>query len=239
MASIPRLYVDQPLSKGQSVVLSKDHSHYLFGVMRRSVGEPIQVFNGRDGEWTTQIVQAGKRSGILTCEHQSKPQLNPPDLWLCFAPIKKARTDFIVEKATEMGASRIIPMSTDFTQSDRLRQDRLQAHAVEAAEQCGGTYVPPVYDIVKLSALLKTWPDDRTILFCDEAEVGEDIEISIADGPWAIFIGPEGGFSDAEREILRSHPQVKTTSLGPRILRADTAAVAAMALWQRDFGDWT
>ena len=141
MASVIRLYVNHPLGAGQSVPLSREQSHYLFGVMRKGVGEVLELFNGHDGEWLGRVVQAGKRNGILLCERQSKPMQLPPDLWLIFAPIKKARTDFIVEKATEMGAAQILPVQSDFTNSERIRQDRLQNHAVEAAEQCGGTYV--------------------------------------------------------------------------------------------------
>ncbi|MGB1235495.1 MAG: 16S rRNA (uracil(1498)-N(3))-methyltransferase [Planktomarina sp.] len=239
MASIPRLYVEQPLAQGNSVQLTREHAHYLFNVMRRGVGDMVEVFNGTDGEWICTVEHAGKKAGVLLCNHQSKPQMNPPDLWLCFAPIKKNRTDFIVEKAAEMGAAKIVPMSTDYTNSDRMRQDKLQAHAMEAAEQCGGTYVPEVLELVKMPKLLDTWPVDRNILFCDEAEVGADVKMSNATGPWAIFIGPEGGFSDAERARLKGMDQSHTLSLGPRILRADTAAVAAMTLWQTKLGDWT
>ena len=163
----------------------------------------------------------------------------PPDLWVLFAPIKKARTDFIVEKAAEMGAARIMPVQTEYTNSERIRQDRLQAHAVEAAEQCGGTFVPEVTDLQKLSKVLDQWPEDRKLMFCDEAEVGAGKVLGEAGpGPWAILIGPEGGFSDAERKRLQSLPFAHVVSLGPRILRADTAAVAAMTLWQQALGDW-
>ena len=237
MASVIRLYVDHPLGVGQSVPLNREQSHYLFGVMRRGVGEVTELFNGIDGEWLARVVQAGKRNAILLCESQSKPMMLPPDLWLMFAPIKKARTDFIVEKATEMGAARIMPVQTDFTNSERIRQDRLQSHAVEAAEQCGGTYVPPVMELQKLSKLLDCW-DDRHIMFCDETRLGQAITLSQQPGPWAILIGPEGGFSQAERKRLEVMPQVQGVSLGPRILRADTAAVAALALWQTSLGDW-
>jgi 16S rRNA (uracil1498-N3)-methyltransferase len=164
----------------------------------------------------------------------------PPDLWLVFAPIKKDRTDFIVEKATEMGAAQIVPMQTEFTNSGRINRDRLQAHAVEAAEQCGGTYVPAVDDLTRFSKLLDTWPADRKIMFCDEALVLDERTFEAqGNGPWAIFIGPEGGFSDAERKRLRDHPNAVSISLGPRILRADTAAVAAMTVWQQALGDWS
>ena len=237
MASVIRLYVDHPLGVGQSVPLNREQSHYLFGVMRRGVGEVLELFNGRDGEWLARVVQAGKRNAILLCESKSKPMMLPPDLWMMFAPIKKARTDFIVEKATEMGAAQILPVQTDFTNSERIRQDRLQNHAVEAAEQCGGTYVPPVMELQKLSKLLDGW-DERHIMFCDENRLGQAVGLSQQPGPWAILIGPEGGFSPAERERLEAMPQAQGVSLGPRILRADTAAVAALALWQTSLGDW-
>uniref|UniRef100_UPI0035AF7E1C RsmE family RNA methyltransferase n=1 Tax=Paracoccus sp. TaxID=267 RepID=UPI0035AF7E1C len=153
--------------------------------------------------------------------------------------IKKARTDFIVEKAAEMGAARILPVQTDFTNSERIRQDRLQAHAVEAAEQCGGTFVPAVADLVPLSRLLDGWDGTRRILWADEAMAGPAETLAgLPRGPWAILIGPEGGFSDAERARLSALPFVSRISLGPRILRADTAAVAALALWQAALGDW-
>lgn len=237
-----RLYVDHPLGAGQPVPVARDQAHYLFGVMRLSEGAQVLLFNGQDGEWRAEVTQAGKRGGSLSCLERTKPLQVPPDLWLVFAPIKKARTDFIVEKAAEMGAARIVPMQTEFTNSERIRQDRLQAHAVEAAEQCGGTYVPEVSDLVKFDRLLADWPEDRHILFCDEAEVGSVTAQLSADSrgkPWAIFIGPEGGFSDRERVRLKDLPNAHVISLGPRILRADTAAVAAMSLWQHALGDWT
>ena len=237
MASVIRLYVDHPLGVGQSVPLSREQSHYLFGVMRKGTGEVVELFNGRHGEWLAQVVEAGKRSGMLLCKSHSKPLMLPADLWLMFAPIKKARTDFIVEKATEMGVGQIVPVYTDFTNSERVRQDRLQNHAVEAAEQCGGTYVPPVLELQKLSVLLDAW-DDRQIMFCDEACMGQSILLSQQPGPWAILIGPEGGFSSSERILLNAMPQAQGVSLGPRILRADTAVVAALTLWQTTLGDW-
>lgn len=234
-----RLYVDHPLGQGQTVPLDRDQAHYLFGVMRQAAGALVALFNGRDGEWQAEVSQAGKRGGELTCLAQTKPLQMPPDLWLLFAPIKKARTDFIVEKAAEMGAAKIVPVQTDFTNSERIRQDRLQAHAVEAAEQCGGTYVPEVLELQKLGKMLDRWPEGRQIMFCDEALVGANETLQNAGtGPWAILIGPEGGFSDAERARLKALPFTHTISLGPRILRADTAAVAAMTVWQQALGDW-
>ncbi len=235
-----RLYVDHPLGEGQLVPLTRDQAHYLFGVMRQGVGAALFLFNGRDGEWLAEVAEASKRSGTLSVIRQTKPLQMPPDLWLCFAPIKKTRTDFIVEKAAELGAARIIPVQTEFTNSERIRQDRLQAHALEAAEQCGGTFVPEVAPMQKLGSLLDAWPKGRQLMFCDEAEVGTGKTLSNAGpGPWAILIGPEGGFSEAERARLASLPFAHVVSLGPRVLRADTAAVAALTLWQQALGDWT
>ncbi|CAD0184172.1 Ribosomal RNA small subunit methyltransferase E [Ruegeria sp. THAF57] len=240
MSAKIRLYVEHPLGRGQSVDLTREQAHYLFGVMRLAVGGHVALFNGQDGEWLAQVAQAGKRGGVLTCLEQSKPLQLPPDLWLIFAPIKKARTDFIVEKATEMGAARILPVQTEFTNSERIRQDRLQAHAVEAAEQCGGTYVPEVADLQRLDRMLDTWPEGRQLMFCDEAEVGSALRLASQEKgqPWAILIGPEGGFSDRERKRLTGLPYAHVVSLGPRILRADTAAVAALTMWQQALGDW-
>ena len=235
-----RLFVEHPLGEGQSVPLSREQAHYLFGVMRLGVGGAVLVFNGRDGEWLAEVEEAGKRGGLLRAGKQTRPQANPPDLWLMFAPIKKARTDFIVEKAAEMGAARILPVQTEFTNAERIRQDRLQAHAVEAAEQCGGTFVPEVADLQKLDRLLANWPEGRQLMFCDEALAGGSSALSggLASDPWAILIGPEGGFSEAERTRLAALPFAHPIALGPRILRADTAAVAAMTVWQQALGDW-
>lgn len=238
MAKI-RLYIDHPFVPGQPVPLSPDQAHYLSGVMRQRPGDLVEVFNGRDGAWSARITDAGKRGGALELLGQTAPQRNPPDLWLLFAPIKKARTDFIVEKATELGAARILPVQTDFTNAERIRQDRLQAHAVEAAEQCGGTFVPEVADLAPLARLLDGWDSTRRILWADEALAGPARTLAgLTPGPWAILIGPEGGFSPAERSRLSAHPQVTRISLGPRILRADTAAVSALTLWQAALGDW-
>ncbi|MDQ1900449.1 16S rRNA (uracil(1498)-N(3))-methyltransferase [Paracoccus sp. WLY502] len=234
-----RLFIDHPLAAGQPIPLDGAQAHYLGGVMRQAPGDRVEVFNGRDGAWAARIAQLSKRGGTLDVLEQSAPQRDPPDLWLLFAPIKKARTDFIVEKAAEMGAARILPVQTDFTNAERIRQDRLQAHAVEAAEQCGGTFVPPVADLMPLSRLLDGWDTSRRILWADEAMAGPAETLAVLPrGPWAILIGPEGGFSDAERGRLSSLPHVSRISLGPRILRADTAAVAALALWQAALGDW-
>lgn len=232
-----RLYVDQPLAEGQSAVLSREQAHYLSGVMRLSAGAHVRLFNGVAGEWRAEVADLGKRGGTLRCIAQTGPQLMPPDLWLLFAPIKKARTDFIVEKAAEMGARRIMPVQTAFTNAGRIQRDRLQAHAIEAAEQCGGTYVPEVAEMQRLDRALADL-GDRQILFCDEALVGASPTLPGTAGPWAILIGPEGGFSDRERAHLSELDIAHPISLGPRILRADTAAVAALTLWQMQMGDW-
>ncbi|MFT4961611.1 MAG: 16S rRNA (uracil1498-N3)-methyltransferase [Paracoccaceae bacterium] len=241
MSAKIRLFVEHPLGEAQSVPLNRDQAHYLFGVMRLKVGALVLLFNGRDGEWLAQVAVAGKRGGELVLQAQTKVLQMPPDLWLLFAPIKKTRTDFIVEKAAEMGAARIMPVQTEFTNAERIRQDRLQAHAVEAAEQCGGTYVPEVTDLQKLDRVLADWPAGRRLMFCDEEEAGRSSALTgvvAGDGGWAILIGPEGGFSERERLRLRALEFTQSVSLGPRILRADTAAVAAMTLWQQQLGDW-
>ena len=235
-----RLFVVQPLGTGQSIPLTGDQAHYLFAVMRLGRGDGLFLFNGRDGEWRAEVAEVGRRGGVLVCVAQTAQLRLPPDLWLLFAPLKKARTDFIVEKAAELGVARIVPVQTDFTNAERIRQDRLQAHAVEAAEQCGGTFVPEVSGLVPLSRALAEWPAGRRILWCDEHLAGRPATLTgvIPGGPWAVLVGPEGGFSEAEQARIRAMPQVVPVSLGPRILRADTAAVAALVLWQAALGDW-
>ncbi|MEM7296222.1 MAG: 16S rRNA (uracil(1498)-N(3))-methyltransferase [Pseudomonadota bacterium] len=234
MAHVPRLYVDQPLTEWQSLMLDRDKAHRLFNVMRLELGAEIRLFNGRAGEFSALISERGKRGGVLTLGARTRPQSDPPDLWLLFAPIKKERTDFIVEKATELGVARILPIITEHTNAERVRRDRLRAHAVAAAEQCGGTFVPPVEEAQRLERMLADWPSERALMFCDERATGG--VLPDRPGPWAIVVGPEGGFSEGEQRRLAALGQ--TVSLGPRILRADTAVVAAIALWQAQLGDW-
>jgi 16S rRNA (uracil1498-N3)-methyltransferase len=237
MPSKVRLFLDQPLAQGQTLPLDGDAANYLFAVMRLAPGTLVSVFNGRDGEWDAAVTPQGKRGGHATMQARTRPQTMPPDLWLLFAPVKKARTDFIVEKAVELGVARIQPVTTDFTNAERVNVDRLQAHAREAAEQCGAVFVPAVAAPVRLSTLLDRW-DDRPLWFCDEALAGAGAAPSGQGPVGAVLIGPEGGFSAAERGRLRAAPFATAVALGPRILRADTAAVAALTLWQVTNGDW-
>lgn len=236
-----RLYLDLPVGPGQLLPLSEAQAHYLFGVMRLAVGAGVLVFNGRDGEWLAEVAEAGRRKGALRCVEPRRAQGAGPDIWLLFAPLKKARTDFVVEKAVELGAARLLPVVSEFTNAERVRQDRLQAHAVEAAEQCGALAVPEVAEAARLEAVLAGWPDGRRLYWCDETAAGAVAGFSPASGqpgPEALLIGPEGGFSDAERARLRSAPFATAVALGPRILRAETAALAALTLWQAARGDW-
>lgn len=234
-----RLYVDQPLGQGQAIALIEGAANYLFAVMRLSAGDMIHVFNGKDGEWRARVTESNKRRGIALCEEQTRVQTAPPDLWLLFTPIKKERTAFIVEKAVELGVAKLQPVSTRRMNSERLRIDKQQAHAIEAAEQCEATYVPQVAELTPLDKLLADWPEDRALYWCDETRVGEN-------GGWcgqkgekaAILIGPEGGFHPDEAAKLASLPFVRPIALGPRILRAETAALAAVTLWQMHYGDW-
>jgi 16S rRNA (uracil1498-N3)-methyltransferase len=236
-----RLFVTVDLGQDAAVPLDARQAHYLFTVMRLGSGARIAVFNGRDGEWQAEVVEAGRRGGRLAVRAPGQAQRRPPDLWLLFAPIKKARTDFIVEKATELGAARIQPVFTRLTSAERIRPERLRAHAVEAAEQCGETFVPEVAEPVRLGALLDGWDPARRLMFCDEERAAPPAATALAAahrGPWAVLTGPEGGFDPDEALRLRSLPFVLPVTLGPRVLRADTAAVAALTLWQATLGDW-
>ena len=234
-----RLFVDHTLGEAQSVPLNKDQAHYIFSVMRKSIGETILIFDGNNGEWEASIEEISKKSGVLFCIKQTKPQIMPPDLWLFFSPLKKVRTDFIVEKATELGVAKIIPVQTEHTNADRIKLSRLSAHAIEAAEQCGGTYIPKIEELQKINEVLENFPPDRRLLFCDEKLQASEVNLeNLKKGKWAILVGPEGGFSEIERNYLKGLKFAFSISLGPRILRADTAAVTAISLWQNYLGDW-
>jgi 16S rRNA (uracil1498-N3)-methyltransferase len=234
-----RLFVDHTLGEAQSVPLNKDQAHYIFSVMRKSISETILIFDGNNGEWEASIEEISKKSGVLFCIKQTKPQIMPPDLWLFFSPLKKVRTDFIVEKATELGVAKIIPVQTEHTNADRVKLSRLSAHAIEAAEQCGGTYIPKIEELQKIYEVLENFPQDRRLLFCDEKLQASEVNLeNLKKGKWAILVGPEGGFSEIERNYLKGLKFTFSISLGPRILRADTAAVTAISLWQNYLGDW-
>ncbi len=236
-----RLHVEATLGEGARVVPSDGQAHYLLHVMRAKAGDRLRLFNGRDGEWRARLVEAGKRACVLECEIQTAPQREVPDLWLVFAPIKKTPADFLAQKATELGVRLLQPVLTHRTIVRRVNVERLRANAIEAAEQAGRVSVPEVREPVDLPRLLADWPNGRRLLFCDEAGAAPAIADALDEapaGPWAILTGPEGGFDPAERAALRAKPFVVPASLGQRILRADTAALAALAVWQSVKGDW-
>ncbi|MFD1623746.1 16S rRNA (uracil(1498)-N(3))-methyltransferase [Azospirillum griseum] len=237
-----RLYVDSPLAADQSVGLDHERAHFLRHVLRLDRGDAVAVFNGRDGEWRAVIDGFGKGWCSLTVVEQRRPQSGSPDLWLLFAPLKKGRIDFVAEKATEMGVSRLMPVFTRRTDPNRVNSDRLRANAVEAAEQCERLSVPDLTEPLPLFRALADWPTDRKLFLCAEAGTARPIaEAMRATGPCpaAVLIGPEGGFDQSELDELGKLPFVVPVGLGPRILRADTAVVAALACWQSLSGDWT
>lgn len=236
-----RLFVDAPLAEGTRAACSPEQASYLRSVLRLADGDEILVFNGRDGEWRARLVAEGKRGASLEAVELVRAQTGGPDLHYLFAPLKRARLDYMVQKATEMGAARLVPVLTRHTVAERVNLDRMRANAIEAAEQCGILRVPEIAEPVKLSALLDGWDAARTLVFCDEAaEQASPIGAlsSRAAGPLAVLIGPEGGFSPDERAMIRDVPEAIALSLGPRIMRADTAAVAALALVNAVLGDW-
>ncbi len=235
-----RLFVPQDLAPGYGVVLSLDQSRYLTSVMRQAIGAQVLLFNGRDGEWTATLTETGKRGSLLKVDAQVRPMALGPDLDLVIALVKRGRVETIVEKAAELGVRRVRLTITRRTNVDFVKLGRLDAIAMEAAEQTGRLDVPTVEDPVKLAEILDGWDPARKLVFCDEG--GEALPafqaLAGSAAPAAILIGPEGGFSPEERERLRSLPFVTPVSLGPRILRADTAAISALTLWQAAAGDW-
>jgi 16S rRNA (uracil1498-N3)-methyltransferase len=235
-----RLHVTSDLAQNAAVAPTPDQSRYLTGVMRLKQGDELLVFNGRDGEWRASVAEVLKRGVILKCEEQTRPQTTGPDLELIVAMVKKSRVETIVEKAAELGAARVRLVVTKRTNVDRVRLDRLDAIAEEAAEQTGRLDVPVVDDPQKLDAILGNWDPSRRLMFCDETGGAPAVNAlqAAGQGPWGILIGPEGGFAPEERETLRGLAFTTAVSLGPRILRADTAAIAAMTLWQAAVGDW-
>jgi 16S rRNA (uracil1498-N3)-methyltransferase len=235
-----RLFVTSPLSEGARVALTANQAHYLAVVVRLAIGGEVLLFNGQDGEWRAHLAAASKKGGEALCVDQSRVQDSVPDLWLLFAPVKGDRTDYIVEKATELGAAGIIPVITERTIVRKINLERLQARAIEAAEQCERLSVPQVLDAKPLSAFLSSPADDGILLFADEA--GDTVTIGTAlanhTSKVALLTGPEGGFTPIERAKLRACAHVRAVSLGPRILRADTATFAGLALVQAVWGDW-
>lgn len=236
-----RLFIEDGLSADVAVEAGPQHSHYLLTVLRMAEGGEVLVFNGRDGEWRAVVEAKSRKAARLTPVEQTRPQPETPDLVYCFAPLKQGRLDYLVQKAVEMGAGRLVPVITRHTQVAKPGIDRLRANAIEAAEQCGVLAVPEVSEAVKLERLLAGWEKDRRLIFCDEdASTNNPLPAlqAIAERKLALLIGPEGGFSDDERKMLRALPFITAIPLGPRILRADTAAVAALALVQATIGDW-
>ena len=235
-----RLYVPEAaLAAGAEAALTPGQAHYLQNVMRRTPGDPVRLFNGRDGEWRAQITHLAKRGGAARAERQTRAQDAVPDLWLLFAPVKRAPLDFLVQKATELGIAGLGAVLTRRTHVSRVKEERLAANALEAAEQCGRLTVPEIFPTRPLEDVLAHWPPDRTLLFCDEAGAPPALEAlgALPRGPAAVLIGPEGGFDADERARLRAKPFVAPMSLGPRILRADTAGIAALTLFQAVLGD--
>jgi len=231
--SLPRLFVDQMLAQGLSLTVD---GNYLRAVLRLVAGDRVKLLDDRTGEWLAEIVEGGKKRVTLTVGERLRTRESVPDLWLLFAPIKRGRIDWLVEKATELGVARLLPVLTRRTIVERLNLDRLRAHAIEAAEQCERTALPALAEPQKLDALLRDWPAGRILYFADE---GGGEPFSPAPGPAAILIGPEGGFTEEERANIRAVTVARPVSLGPRILRSDTAALAAISLWMAAAGDWS
>jgi 16S rRNA (uracil1498-N3)-methyltransferase len=235
--SLPRLFVRQPLGKGVRVELDAAQANYLGNVLRLSVGAELLLFDGTSGEWLARIGEAAKKRITLAVERKTREAESVPDVWLAFAPVKRAQTDWLVEKATELGAARLIPVITRRTIAERVKLERLQAIAIEAAEQCGRTLLPEIAEPLLLARFLDSRDRHRTLYFADEAG-GEPAAAVFKPGPALLLTGPEGGFTDEEREIVRAAANAVAVSLGPRILRAETAALAALATYMAVAGDW-
>ena len=235
--SLPRLFVREPLGEGASVELEAGQANYLGNVLRLGIGAELLLFDGSSGEWLARIAEAGKKRMALAVERRTREPETIPDVWLAFAPVKRAQTDWLVEKATELGAARLIPVMTRRTVAERVRLDRLQSIAIEAAEQCGRTVLPEIAEPLPLAKLLEQRAPGRTLYFADE-EGGEPASGAFEPGPALILIGPEGGFTDDERAKVRAQQNSVAISLGPRILRAETAALAALSAYMVIAGDW-
>lgn len=237
----PRLFVERDLGDRARVPLTREQANYLLNVMRLDDGGSVLVFNGRDGEWLARVETTGKRQANLALERRTRPQTTGPDLHYLFAPLKRARLDYMVQKATEMGVARLQPVLTRHTVAERVNGERMRANVIEAAEQCGILRVPEVAAPERLDRVLASWDASRRLIFCDEgAPIADPITVlhEIEPGPLAVLIGPEGGFATEEREALVALPFVVRIAMGPRIMRADTAAVAALTLVNAVLGDW-
>ncbi len=253
---IPRLYIDAPLAAGDAAPLSESQAHYLKNVLRRAPGDEVRLFNGRDGEFAAEIAELKKKGGLVALNAKTREQGAEPDITLYFAPVKRGPLEAIIQKATEIGVAQFVPVITERTVAPKINVERLQAIAIEAAEQSGRLSIPSVGEPVKLGAALDEWPSDQRLLFCDEAGDDDAQEWGGKEGrakpvlaalkdensnavSWAVLTGPEGGFTPDERAMLRAKPFVIAATLGPRILRADTAVISALTLWQAALGDWT
>jgi len=240
--NMQRLFLDAPLLAGARLEMDKAQSNYVFNVLRMADGASLLVFNGRDGEWCAHIERTGKKTAVLVCDHLERQQTPPCELIFCFAPLKAGRLDYMVQKGVEMGAGVLQPVLTDFTQNHRMSTDKMRAWTIEAAEQCGVLSLPECRAPVRFSELMDRWETERTLIFCDEAHAEHNplpILNLINCRKIGALIGPEGGFSDAERHRLQTCAFVRSIPLGPRVLRADTAAVAALAVIQSTLGDWS
>jgi 16S rRNA (uracil1498-N3)-methyltransferase len=240
MKTTPRLHLDATLDGARDVPLPREQAHYLTGVLRLQPGDPVAVFNGRDGEWLAHLADVTKKGASLRLERLVSAVKPPPDIDYCFAPLKHARLDYVVQKAAELGVRRLRPVITQRTIAERVNLERMRANVIEAAEQCNLVFVPEVLEPVKMPKLLAEWEQGRALVYCDETAATAN-PLAALQGlkpPAAVLIGPEGGFTEEERRLLAAQPFVTAISLGPRIMRADTAAVAALTLLQASLGDW-
>lgn len=236
----PRLHVEAALQTERDIPLEREQAHYLTHVLRLVGGDVVEVFNGRDGAWLAYITDVGKKGASIRCERRVSEVTPPPDIDYLFAPLKHARLDYMVQKATELGVRRLRPVMTARTIAERVNLERMRANAIEAAEQCNLVFVPEVFEPEPLVKVIGSWDVSRRLIFCDETarDTNPLATLSSVQPPAAVLVGPEGGFTDEERQLLRARPFVTGISLGPRILRADTVAIAALAVVQAAIGDW-
>ena len=236
-----RLFCEDTLGVGKKINLEKDQTHYLKNVMRCKINDKVYVFDNTTGEYLAEIINIHKRFVNIEILEKTKPRYVPGDVWLIFCPLKKTRTDFLIEKSTELGLRKFLPTLSDKTQTKKLSVDRFKKNIVEAVEQCGGTFIPEISPVSSLVKVIEELPEDRMIIFCDESLESRNINdnlLSANSEKVALLVGPEGGFSDSERNLIRTKKNVLPVSLGNRILRAETAAVVALTMWHGLVGDW-